>query len=347
MASGCFARSPAPEDLEEPVCPVCGTAESRLIADAGALAGQARDLDAFHLRRMVPGTPPAMLADKTDFTQCYPTNVVACTGCGLLYRCPRPTAGAIVQRYARDQYGREKMDSLFAGETPFYRRKRAALRRRLPAGSRILEVGSFVGAFLHEARDAGWDATGVDVGDEVTAYAQSRGLRALRGEVVGLDLQPATFDAVCIWNCFDQIPEPRPVLRRVADLLRPGGLLVLRVPNGAFFRLGASLLRHPSPARLRAMATAALALNNLLTFPYLYGYTAGTLRRLLAPYDLRVQGFVSDVLVPLADPYTARWAAVEEARVKCVLRFFANLAASASAGRWVCAPWIEVFAVRG
>lgn len=84
-----------------------------------------------------------------------------------------------------------------------------------PADARVLEDGSYTGAFLEAARDAGWRAIGVDV----VTYARSRGLQVVQGQLPELALPRASFDAVFVWNCFDQVPEPRPLLEAAEALL--------------------------------------------------------------------------------------------------------------------------------
>jgi hypothetical protein len=90
---------------------------------------------------------------------------------------------------------------------------------------------------------------------------------------------------------------------------------------------------------LGALARLALAHNNLATFPYRFGFTVHSLRRLLERVGFRVQHIEGDVLVPIADEWTRPWARVEERAVKLALGVSSKLRP-----RW--APWIEVFAVR-
>ena len=120
-------------------------------------------------------------------------------------------------------------------------------------------------------------------------------------------------------------------------LLRPRGVLALRVPNGEFYAMLRGALPRPLIGRA---ARLALAHNNLLTFPYRYGFTIRSLTRLLDRVGFTVRRVEGDVLVPIADEWTRPWASVEERIVKLAL----GLAARRSP-RW--APWIEVYAMRG
>jgi hypothetical protein len=59
-----------------------------------------------------------------------------------------------------------------------------------------------------------------------------------------------------------------------------------------------------------------LAQNNLLTFPYRWGFTPPSLTRLLSDQGFAVKRIRGDVLVPIADEWTRRWARVEEIVIK-------------------------------
>ncbi|HLJ75716.1 MAG TPA: hypothetical protein VKU62_14075 [Thermoanaerobaculia bacterium] len=45
----------------------------------------------------------------------------------------------------------------------------------------IVEVGSYVGGFLHVAREWGWDAIGVDVDRDTSHFAQAHGYATRQG----------------------------------------------------------------------------------------------------------------------------------------------------------------------
>jgi SAM-dependent methyltransferase len=135
---------------------------------------------------------------------------------------------------------------------------------------------------------------------------------------------------VAIWNTFDQLPDPRAATRSALRLLRPGGVLAIRVPNGECYAEWRE--RLSGSARARWLAVSVLAHNNLLSFPYRFGFSPSSLTRLLEDVGFRVERTVGDVLVPTADEWTKRWARIEERVVK----------------RWTkrYTPWFEVYARR-
>jgi len=77
---------------------------------------------------------------------------------------------------------------------------------------------------------------GVDPGHDVAAFCRERGLPIFEGTLDEARFTPGSFDAVVVWNTFDQLPDPRPLLQQAVVLLRNGGVLVLRVPNAPVSR---------------------------------------------------------------------------------------------------------------
>jgi SAM-dependent methyltransferase len=108
-------------------------------------------------------------------------------------------------------------------------------RRDVPP--RVLDYGAGVGSSGIVFAEAGFDVTLADVADPLLAFARWRFER--RGLPVALvDLKrgrppKGVFDAAICLDVLEHIPRPLPVVRRLRDSLRPGGLLFLCAPFGA------------------------------------------------------------------------------------------------------------------
>jgi hypothetical protein len=322
-------------------CPACGGSETRELADAEAVREEMESLWAFHGRRLRPGTPPERLADRVAFSQRPPWRVVQCDECGTVYRNPRERAFELRETYATDAPGEDVMRSLLDTQRAAYAEQARRLTEvceanGMRAGSGV-EVGSYVGGFLGAARDAGWRFEGVDVNATVNAFARAQGFVVHDGTLDALapiGARPDPHDAVAVWNCLDQLADPRETLAAARRLVRDGGVVAVRVPNGAFY----ATLRERLDGALGAVARGLLAHNNQLGFPYLQAFTVDGLSRLLADAGFTVARVVGDALVPIADEWTRGWAALEERALKRMLRVLA----AADAGG---APWIEVYGV--
>jgi SAM-dependent methyltransferase len=203
-----------------------------------------------------------------------------------------------------------------------------------------LEIGSFVGGFLHEGQQRGWDMLGVDPGHDVASFCRQHGLPVFEGRLEEAQLPPASFDAIVIWNTFDQLPDPRKLLHELLPLLRNGGLLVVRIPNGACFDCVMALTAR-LPKAFRRPLWIPMACNNLLTFPYLYGYSADQLQRLTEPFGFRLLTCHADQLVSTPAGHLRRWAIWEERTVKTLCRMLAVLWPDDRSLRFRSAPWLD------
>ena len=325
-------------------CPVCGFFGSRVVCSAGDLAAHHRYLERFYRRRWRVQNE-ATAEDRLTFAQNYSTDIVVCLGCGLVYRHPRSRTDAIVRAYRRERYDDTYLQVEYLSQRAWARRKFPSVAHRLLRTSRkevprVLEIGSFVGGFLAEGLAHGWDMFGVDPGDDATAFCRALGLPVFCGTVEEARLNPASFDAVIIWNTFDQLPDPHPTMTAATRLLRNGGMLVVRVPNGACFQWAMRTLPR-LPARLRSPLQVTLAWNNLLTFPYRYGYALDTLTNLTESHGFRRTGCVPDTLVPASAEHLNLWAVVERHCCNWLCR--AVRQAPGLAGQFPFAPWLDVY----
>ncbi len=102
----------------------------------------------------------------------------------------------------------------------------------LPPGvQEVLEVGcgrGVTGAYLQ--RRLGCRVTGVELHPEVAADAATRLHAVLVGDLQTLDI-PERFDAVLGCEIVEHLPEAAAFLARAGELVRPGGRIVLSIPN--------------------------------------------------------------------------------------------------------------------
>lgn len=310
-------------------CVVCGGSDTTEIAGPSELRAEAELLWAFHMKRLSPRTPPERLVDRVAFSQERPLRVVQCDACGLVFRNPAEKRVELRDAYTADAPPRETLLALHEAQRASYKTQAGRLRRLLRRRGRGLEVGSYVGAFLAAARDARWQFEGLDVNEGVNSFTRALGFTVHDGDLEHFRAE-RRYDAVAIWNTFDQLPDPRAAVPAAVKLLRPGGVLAIRVPNGASYVRWRSRLHHSRP--MRQIAATVLAHNNLLSFPYRYGFTPDALSALLEDSGLRVEHVVFDSLVPTADEWTRRWARLEERVLRPLTR--------------ASKPWFEVYARR-
>lgn len=124
-------------------------------------------------------------------------------------------------------------------------------RRHLPAGHslKLFEVGGAPGRWLAWfAQEMGYQVSTCDSSPHgVQLTLENLRLHQVEGEVYQVDfltgpLPEHTFDVVVSIGFIEHFSDPKPIIARHLDLLKPGGLLALEVPNMAGW-LNLNLLR--------------------------------------------------------------------------------------------------------
>ena len=129
------------------------------------------------------------------------------------------------------------------------RNLRAVLSRSLEGCRRVVEVGCAPGKWLAWLGCRGHEVAGLDFAPGGVESTRRRLEAAgVRGDVRCEDLfattsEPGSFDAAYSAGVVEHFDDPRPCLARHLDLVRPGGRVVVLIPNyaGIYGRLQARL----------------------------------------------------------------------------------------------------------
>ncbi|MDD4888970.1 MAG: methyltransferase domain-containing protein [Phycisphaerae bacterium] len=176
--------------------------------------------------------------------------VVRCDGCGLAFVNPRPIAADIARLYAADYFaGAPDTPVGYSGYAPTAGTIRSSpprayrlIRRDGPAvrGLRALDVGCAFGGLVYWLSQGGAAAMGIDVSADAVRFGREKlGLDLRCGTLETLDEPDGSFDLVTLVDVIEHVPDLAAALRRLARLLKPGGLAIVHTPNfGAFAAVG-------------------------------------------------------------------------------------------------------------
>jgi len=172
---------------------------------------------------------------------------VRCASCGLWRQDPQPVAEAIAARYGDEYLAYETERHMDYRAISLLSLAEAGLRPEAappgdagPGGERrrsVLEIGCATGALLSAFAEAGWKATGVEIGESMAEYARTRfGLDVVTGTLETAGVEGGSFDAVVATHLIEHLNEPRSFLREARRALRPDGKLFLVTPNSDGFQ---------------------------------------------------------------------------------------------------------------
>jgi 2-polyprenyl-3-methyl-5-hydroxy-6-metoxy-1,4-benzoquinol methylase len=152
----------------------------------------------------------------------------------MIYACPVPPEFASGQYYEMEAgyyLSPAKLQSDYADVR--FKRELGLFRKHCRHGD-VLDVGCSTGAFLFQLRKrfAGdYELLGTDVSGPALDYAESRGIRIVRGHFPEIDLNGRQFDAVTFWAVLEHLPEPKGFLEKAWSALKPAGECFVLVPN--------------------------------------------------------------------------------------------------------------------
>ncbi len=197
--------------------------------------------------------------------------VVRCRNCGLVYVNPRPLRSELIalyetyhQRGKKDEHSWQRlMRRNFAEVSDL-------LSSRCPQKGSLLDIGCGYGHFLELMKGRGWSVAGLEPSEGPSAYASEKGLNVSRSIIEEAFFPEKSFEAITAFYVLEHLSDPLGALKKIRKWLKPGGLVVLRVPHTtplvkllAFFRIKNHLYDLPfhlydfSPATIRRLMEAA------------------------------------------------------------------------------------------
>lgn len=211
-------------------------------------------------------------------------SVVRCRRCGLVYVTPQPSAAELAGFYA-GYYPEESEESWRRIMAAHFTRDAERLEARLGGPGRALDVGTGFGHFPALLRERGWEVEAVESSPVAVKRLRERGIPVHEGQMPGLALPEARFDAIAFQSVLEHVSDPTGVLAGAHRALRPGGILLVRVPNvqllGLFFL--AARFRHVGAVRslVRVLRREIMEERNLFSVidppGHLYGFSRATL----------------------------------------------------------------------
>ena len=150
-------------------------------------------------------------------------------------------------------------------------------------GRRLLEIGCAYGFLLDYLRKREWKVTGVEISPLSSEYARSElGLDVHTGSVESVDLPKHSFDVILLLDVLEHLHRPYDVMRRIRELLAPGGILVVQCPWELYHweEIAEALLKGMKPGTIEPDAVPA----------HLYFFQPRTLEAVLKKGGLRICG---------------------------------------------------------
>lgn len=192
--------------------------------------------------------------------------LLRCPACSLVWTSHPPKPAEMHLHYT-DAY--HKLISAAGDNSPIrWKERKAALSRFKQAGI-LLDLGCSSGSFLESLKSDPWKLFGIEMSAEGARAAEKRSnAQVFVGDILDAPFPSESFDAITCFDVLEHVYEPRQVMARVGEWLKPEGIFYVLVPNvdsaearvfGSYWH-GLELPRHLfhySPASLKFLAESA------------------------------------------------------------------------------------------
>lgn len=177
--------------------------------------------------------------------------IISCEACSTHYSDPHKSSEEVYEwiyknrkvapGYARySQFADAVLDTrkplaYLARQEDMYFAVAAEIRRNVPKGGSILDVGCGLGYLTYSLRKAGYGAIGLDISEEaITNARRAYGNFFMREDF--FNLNPSTkYDAVCMLELIEHVEDPHAYIAQAKKMLKPGGVLIVTTPNRSWF----------------------------------------------------------------------------------------------------------------
>lgn len=183
-------------------CPICGHERADSLFSAP---------DRFHLR------------DKLY-------QLLRCPSCSLVWLRDPPGQEEMPFHYGADYH----QTITTAGEASFDKRWQYARNRvlELKQGGALLDIGCSSGGFLRSIKSADWKLYGVEISPVEAQRAEATsGAQVFVGSILDAPFSASSFDVITGFHVLEHVHQPKQVVGKLWEWLKPGGILYLHVPN--------------------------------------------------------------------------------------------------------------------
>lgn len=161
-----------------------------------------------------------------------------CSKCETLYVSPRLNDACIGELYSDDYYSEMYTRSML----PVFEKRKQLIGRRKFAQTisywggtgtgRVLDIGAGIGEVTDVFREEGWRSHAIEMNKVAVEWLNGRGHEEVFHGTLDEYATDHKYDIIMAWGVVEHVIDPDAFLKKVYELLAPGGLFVSEVPHG-------------------------------------------------------------------------------------------------------------------
>ncbi len=208
-------------------------------------------------------------------------DIYRCESCSHRYMSPRVTFAAVGEIYRDDRTAADIYTQplqIQIDEIKYQYGLDLIEQLNPPARDKIMDIGCGAGVFLKMADRNKWrHCIGIDINENYSdIYSQTAGVQFINSSFERMNPEKIgrNYDVISMWSVLEHLYDLRYILDRINEMLKPGGLLFILVPNAA--SLATRLMRERSPT---------------FNWKHVSHFTPKSLQRLMELHNLKCEHF--------------------------------------------------------
>jgi SAM-dependent methyltransferase len=179
---------------------------------------------------------PDLLLNRHD----YKATFVKCKSCGLVFQNPQPSIEDLIGSYPQKYHTYVKsikknskliLERLVHNFGKWIRNRQVFKYKNK---GRLLDIGCGNGNFLAGLKSySGWELFGIEPNQNtITLDQELLSLNIKNSTLEEAGFQSNFFDVITLWDVFEHLRDPSSSLHEIHRILKPNGILIMRIPNG-------------------------------------------------------------------------------------------------------------------
>ena len=270
--------------------------------------------------------------------------LLRCAACSIVWLDDPPSKIEMGIHYGADY---DRTISAAAQAPEHWSGRHSEVVRLLPEGGAVLDLGCGTGGFLSTLKGPSWKLYGLEMSEAAAEKARTcSNAQVFVSDILDAPFAPQSFDLITCFNVFEHLHEPKEVLLRLYNWLKPGGIFYALLPNidSAGARIFGSYwyalelprhLYHYSPASFRRIANSAGLREVSLTTHHELFFEYST--RFLYDALLKKLGVSRPTLAQSVDEASLTWRVVRKVYRLTLLQLFSAAASLVGDGETITA----------
>ena len=192
-------------------CDICGSADQEIIYSSKKIS---QDCSYF----------------VTEENLFPPSRIARCNDCGFIFAIPSEDPDVFSNAYIKmvdEKYVEEELGRRLSARSILKK-----LNNFKKHGNKLLDIGCCTGFLLDEAKNMGWDTSGVELSAWASQYATEKfNLKIYNMPLEKADFPNEYFDIVIMQDTIEHLHHPRQMLLEINRILKTNGILYINTPD--------------------------------------------------------------------------------------------------------------------